>query len=151
MTARLAFKFTLTTLFTYLALLVGASGAVETYALHFGGPVVSAVVGDVLQGGALVLFVYQHVRFTQQGLSLTNIATVCAVLVGASGAIQTYVIHVGGAPAGAIAGGVLQALALLVTLYQQVRTPAAAQTVRALGRVEQIRREVEARSATPPA
>jgi len=128
MTPSLALKLTVAQLFTWLAVLVGLSGLLETYALRVGGPTIGLVVGDALQGLALVLFVYHHTKLTGQGLSLKNVATVLAVIVGASGAVQTFVIHIGGAPAGAIAGGVLQGLALLVTLFQQLKgaTPAVA-------------------------
>jgi hypothetical protein len=130
MTPRAALQLTVSQVFTYLAVLVGLSGALETYALHVGGPTAGTIAGDALQGAALILFVYNHAVLTGQSLSIKNVASVVAVIVGASGAIQAYFLHLGGTEVGLIAGCVLQGLALAVTAYQQLilPTPAAKRT-----------------------
>jgi hypothetical protein len=131
MTPRAALSITVSQVFTYLAILVGLSGALETYVLHVGGPVAGTIAGDALQGLALALFVYQHAKLTGQSLSLQNVASVIAVIVGASGAIQAYFVHIGGAEVGTISGSVLQGLALVLLFYQQVsNTPTATKRLR---------------------
>lgn len=132
MTPRAALSLTFSQVFTWITVLVGLSGAVETYAAHVGGPFLGTIAGDSLQGLALILFVYQHVALTGQGVSIKNIASVIAVIVGASGAIQAYFVHIGGAEVGVVAGSILQGLALILVAYQQLNPAngAAARRVR---------------------
>lgn len=118
-----AFKLTFSLIFTYIAIIVGLSGALETYVLHAGGTTLAVYCGDGLQGLALILFVYQHVKIVGQPLSIQNAASVVAVIVGASGAVQAYFVHIGGVQTGLVAGSVLQGLALVLLAYQQLNPP----------------------------
>lgn len=120
MKASAAFKLTFSLIFTYIAIVVGLSGVLETYVLHAGGQTLALYFGDGLQGLGLILFVYQHVQIVGQALTLANVASVISVIVGAQGAIQAYVLHVGGSEASLIAGSVLQGLAVALLAYQQL-------------------------------
>lgn len=113
-------------LYSIIAVLVGASGAFQTFGHQFGNPGADRISGIVLQGlAALALVGQQALRNVSIDIpaavygGLLQVENIGTILVGASGVIVQYAAVLG-PTVSVIAGTTLQGIALVASVLAKI-------------------------------